>query len=242
MTVASRSIALDARLPLLILRGQAQDLGFRLRDGGSTITPTSGTVYLYRESGMSNLYTSGAITPGTTSTYTLGAIPTTEALSADWVAKLVVVYSSITYTFRQRAILVGTLPYPRVDVEDLYGGDGVPELRHPSRLPAGQTSWAPQVSAAWDEILRILTQTGKRPWLAIDDSDLYHIHLLTSLRNACSSVIETTGYFVGKAAELKRMVEDAWTTLTIEYEDASGYAKTAGRPLIPCAPVGRPRW
>lgn len=242
MALASRTLAPDFRLPLLLQRGMAQDVGLRLRDGSSVVTPSSASVSVYRDTGATDLVQTATATPGTTSIASLAATSSTEPLSSEWVAVWTWVASTVTYTDRQRVILVGQIPRPRVAVEDLYGGDGVPELRHPARLPAGQTDWAPQVSAAWDEVLRSLTARGKRPWLTVDDSDLYAWHLALSIHHACASIPAAEGdFFARTTREWRERAREALMALALEYEDAPQVHKSAAPWAYPAAPK-RPRW
>jgi hypothetical protein len=242
LTLPSRTLAPDFRLPLILQRAVATDVGLRLRDGGSVITPSSASVSVYRDTGATDLVQTAVATPGDTSIASLSATSSTESLSAEWVAAWTWVASGVTYTDRQRVILVGQVPRPRVACEDVYGGDGVPELRHPARLPSGQTDWSPQVSAAWDEVLRTLTARGKRPWLTVDDTDLYAWHLALSVHHACAAVPSAQGeYFHGLTSEWRKRADAAYHDLTIEYEDAPQIRKAAGRTLYAAAPR-RPLW
>ncbi len=241
MTLHSSSLAPDWKTPLIIVRGIAQDIGIRLRDAGSVVTPASGTVGLYRDVGETNAYLSpAALTPGATSTYALPAVTASEPLSSEWVAVWSFVYGGLTYRRRQRAILVGTAIGPRVSDEDLYSEE--PTLRHPARLPEGQTSWQPQISAAWVEILNSLTDRGKQPWLAIDDLDLYQWHRKLSLAKACAAIPDDDGHFGRGASRYRREAAAAEIVCSITYETTPGVNRNVGPSVIPCAPSGRPRW
>lgn len=206
------------------------------------VTPTSGTVALYRDTAGGNTYlAASAITVGTTSIYTLPAIAASEPLSSLWTAAWSVVYNTLIYGFRQRAVLVGSRLTPRVADEDLYSLE--PDLRHPARLPTGQTSWQTQVSQAWASILRQLTAAGKRPWLAVDDSDLYEWHLREALAMACAAIPGEQGsHYQAAAARYRQESRRAELECRIEYEDEPGYNRAVGPCIIPAAPIGRPTW
>jgi hypothetical protein len=235
MTLHSTSLAPDWKTPLILIRGVAQDIGIRLRDAGAVVTPASGTVSLYRDTGGSNLYVSAAVTPGATSTAALSAIPSTESLSAEWIAKWVMVSASLTYTFRQRAILVGTGIYPRISDEDLYTDE--PSLQHRTRMPEGQTSWGTQIGEAWAAIICDLTSRGKRPWLAVDDLDLRTWHKYATLAMVCAAIPAEPGSHYATAAERYRHeARNAALTCRIEYEEAPVVHRGVGRSVIPCAP------
>jgi hypothetical protein len=242
VTLHSSSLAPDWKTPLIIVRGISQDLGIRLRDAGSVVTPTSGTVALYRDVGETDTYLAPtALTPGATSLYTLPAVAASEALASDWVAIWPIVSGALTYRFRQRALLVGTAIHPRVSDEDLYGEE--PTLRHPARLPEGQTSWQPQISDAWVEILNSLTARGKQPWLSIDDLDLYRWLKKLSLAKACAAIPdEAGGHYSLAASRYRKEAGIAEVTCTINYETSPGVNRNAGPSVIPCAPRGRPVW
>lgn len=237
MTLPSRTITPDwGQAAEIIERGQARTLGLRLRQGGVVITPTSGSLTIYRDAGESSIYLStSALTPGAVSTYDLPAVPTTESLSDLWVSLWSWVVSGVTYRQRRRTFLVGYAPGMRLDDTDLYAV--VPELRHPARLPAGQTSWGPQILRTWDAILAALTARGKRPWLTIDQADLFAWHQVWAAAEACSAVPADQGtYLPTRARELRADALRAEANLRIEYEDAQQVRASAGRSVISMAP------
>jgi len=245
MTLHSPTLAADLRRPLIIVRARAQDLPLRLREASGDVTPASGTLALYRGAvqgeATGDLYVTGAITPGSTSTYALSAVPTTEALSSLWSAVWTWVYGGVTYSDRQRAVLVGQDLRPRVSVDDLYLEQ--PDMRHPARLPSGQSSWQPQITAAWDEILQQLTATGKQPWLSVDAADLYRWHLLLSLSRCCAAIPGgTDSHYQSAAARYRAEADRAELQVTIEYESNPGTSVSVGPSVIPLAPRGRPAW
>lgn len=239
MTLSSQSLAADLHRPLIIVRGRAQDLPLRLREAGVDVTPASGTVALYRDALQSSTYLApAALTPGATSYYPLPAVPATEALSANWVATWTWIASTVTYSDRQRVVLVGQELRPRVSVDDLYGPE--PDLRHPARIPAGQTTHQPQISSAWDDILSDLTRRGRQPWLAIDAGDLYQLHLLRSLARVCGAIPGAPdSHYQQAASRYRREAEAAFIGLSIEYEAEQGTSRAAGPSVIPLAPAGR---
>jgi len=242
MTLSSPSLAADLHLPLIIVRGQVQDLPLRLREAGVDVAPSSGTVALYRDAGLTSAYLSpAAITPGSTSYYSLPAVPATEALSALWVALWGWSYGGVAYSDRQRVVLVGQELRPRVSVDDLYPEQ--PDLRLPARVPPGQSTWQPQISSAWDEILQALTARQRQPWLAIDAADLYRWHLLLSLSRACGAIpTEAGSHYQEAASRYRAEARSAELALTIEYEASPGTSKAVGPCVIPLAPRGRPAW
>lgn len=242
MTLASPSLAADLRRPLVITRGRAQDLPLRLREAGIDVAPTSGTLALYRDAAQASTYlAASAFTPGATSIYALPAVPTTESLSAKWIALWTWIVSGVTYSDRQRVILVGQDLRPRVSVDDLYLEQ--PDLRHAARLPAGQTTWQPQISAAWDDLIQWLTSAGRSPWLSVDGADLYRLHLLASLARACAAIPSPPdGHYAAAAIRYRREAADALNGLHIEYETEQGISRAVGPSIYPAAPQDRPRW
>jgi hypothetical protein len=246
MTLRSSSIALDARYPLLIERGIAQDIPFRLRDGSVVITPMSGAVALHRSlpdptNPASTLYYSGAVTAGSTSLLALPAVATSEPLSTDWIALGAFIAGGLTYNFRQQVFLVGQLPYFRVSDEDIWGGDGVPELRLSQRRPQGQTDWSPQTEAARLEIMRAMTGHGSKPWETIDLSDLYEWHISLTVAKCCGSVpSDELGYFGRKAKEYMQRAQLAQANCKITYESTPSIRMPPRSSVIPCSPRGRP--
>lgn len=241
MTLHSQSLSPDWKTPLILVRGVAQEIGIRLRDAGAVVTPASGSVSLYRDTLATDLYYSGALTPGPTSTRALAAIPATEGLSADWVASWPIVHAGLTYTFRQRAILVGQQISPRISDEDLYTIE--PDLRLPARLPAGQTSWQAQISEAWAWIVNSLTARGKQPWLAVDMLDLRGLHLYASLASVCAAIPSPAGgHYADAAPRYRADARRLLLELSIEYEAEPSTHTAAGPSVIPLAPRGRPSW
>jgi len=242
VTLHSQTLSPDFKIPLIVPRGVAWDLGLRLRESGSEVTPDSASVSIYRDTGALDLYVaSGALTPGTTTLYAMSAIPSTESLSLDWIAVWTVVHGGNTYPIRQRFCLVGTPLMPRVDQEDLY--DDEPDLRQPARMPEGQTTWSQQVGAAWNDIVNTLTRRGKKPWLIVDDSDLYHWHYYAALSKVCAAIPGEAGSHYKEAA-IRYRAEAARRelALSVEYEDNPGSRAAIGPSVYPCAPRGRPVW
>lgn len=249
MTLRSPSLSPDWRYPLLIERTVAADLPIRLREGSEVVTPTSGNVKIYRQvpdltNPTTGLYYSGAVTPGATSLLAVPAVAVSEPLSSGWVGLWsMVMAGGLINIFRCQIFLVGQIPYPRVADEDVWGGDGVPELRLTQRRPQGQTDWAPQVNAAWLEIMRALTGEGAQPWQTIDTSDLYEWHLSLAVAKACATVpSDDVGYFARKAREYTDRAGRAGAGLKLSYEVLPTIRRTSTRSVVPCAPVGRPRW
>lgn len=237
MTLLARTLSPDwGQAPEIIERTVAQRLEMRLRAAGAVVAPTSGTLAIYRDVSEDSAYLSPvAYTPGDTSYYSLPAVSSSESLTDQWVEVWTAVSGGVTGRWRRRCWLVGYAPTPRVDAEDLYAV--VPELRHPARLPAGQTSWSPQILRAWDTILQVLTGRGKRPWLTIDGADLYAWHQVLSAHLACDAVVSDEGaYFSRRSRELRQDAIRAEQTLRISYEETPTERTAVGPSVISLAP------
>lgn len=241
MTLHSQSLTPDWKTRLVVPRGVLWPIGIRLRESGAVVTPSAASVSLYRDTSASSLYVaSGALTPGATTEYAL-TVASSEALSSDWIAVWAATVATVVYSWRQRVYLVGSPLAFRVDQEDLYGTE--PDLRHPARLPAGQTTWTPQILAARDAITQRLTATGKRPWLAVDASDLYQLELAEALALACAAIPSQAGsHYAEAAARHRAEAARLELTLGVEYEDAPSVTRAVGPTMYPAAPVGRPAW
>lgn len=243
MTLHSQTLSPDWKVPQIVQRGVTTPLGLRLRDAGTVVTAlaTAISVDVYTDSGETDLFvSSGALTPADTTEYDLVTTASTD-LSMDWVARWSDTYAGREYTHRQRVCIVGTMLSPRLDVEDLYTEE--PDLRHAARLPAGQTSWSPQILAGWYDLIGRLTRRGAQPWLSVDLSDVYQWHLYLSLVRACSAIPSAAGsHYAEAAARYRAEAHRRELQLTIEYETTGGTHTAAGPSVIPLAPRGRPAW
>jgi hypothetical protein len=243
MTLHSPSLAPDWKTVEVVRRGSTWPLGLRLRQAGVVVTAsaTAISVDIYKDTAESTSFaSSGAITPADLTEYDL-VTTSTEDLSLDWVARWSYTYAGVTYQERQRICIVGTVPRPRVDPEDLFSEQ--PDLQHAARLPAGQDDWTPQIVAAWYDMIGRLTRRGKQPWLSIDTSDLYHLHLYMALAKCCAAIPSAAGqHYATKADEYRAESIRRENTLTIEYETDAGTNRSVGPCVIPLAPAGRPSW
>lgn len=243
MALHEPGLAADWKTAIVAPRGQTWPIGIRLRLAGVVVTADCSaiSVDVYKDTGESTLFaSSGALTPAATTTYDL-VTTSTESLSLDWITKWTVTYLGNIYTYRQRLALVGTMLSPRVDQEDLY--DDEPDLRLPARIPSGQTDFSPQILAAWYDVIKTLTSRNKEPWLAVDDSDLYHYHYYKALAKVCGAIPSPAGgHYAEAAARYRAEAGRRENALYVEYEDATGNHKPVGPAVYRAGPRGRPSW
>lgn len=214
MTLAPSTIRPDFRHPVLLHRGNTTVVPFRLRQGGALLTPASGTVDVYRA--LDQVFALGlALTPGTTSTATVPLIVSAEAIGEGWSIRLNVTIGTSSYSWRQSAIVVGDIPSPVIDDEDLYVEQA--ELRR--RFPEGQTNWNPQIDEGWQELLYSLTSGGRQPWNSINSVDAREAHKALSLAKACGNIISEDGFFERKAKEWADKAANAIAAIRMTYED-----------------------
>jgi hypothetical protein len=199
---------------VLLHRGDTTIVSVRIRSGGAALTPDSGTLDVYRPSDVA-FASALVLTPGTTSTATVPLIAASEDIGIGWWVRLTVVISGQTYSWRHAAILVGDVPSPLIDDEDLYVEQA--ELRR--RIPEGQTNWNPQEDEAWAEIFEALCR-GRKPWLTIDGTALRHAHKLSSLAKACGTIVSENGHFERAATDYGAIASRAIDAIQLTYETA----------------------
>ena len=225
----------DWRYPALIQIGTATVVGLKLRQGGAIVVPSACSVTVYR-SGVS--YATPVVTIGTTaSTASVPATPSTSTPEEGWRLDWSATVSGVSYQFSQSALLVGSIPALLIDDEDLYRE--VPELRHSTRYPSGQTNWNPQVEEAGYAVLQRLTSDSRRPWLSVDPTDLRRWQLCEALARACGSIV-SDGYFATEATRWRSEATRAAETCRVTYATTPTIRDSQG--IVRYGAQGRPRW
>lgn len=206
-------MALTARFatPRTIEVGVAQTLTLAVYDEatGAEQTASAGTFELWdgSEAVLDATTCSSYGPPATfslTSSHTTGRSPSDMALEI-WRMTI----GGVAYVFRRTAYLVRHAYHPCISDSDLYARHA--ELQ--SLLPAGTTTYGPQIEIARERIERDLIKRGRRPALILDSWALFDAHLYLTLHVVYSDFALAIGD--GRYSELS----DKYETLYREEMD-----------------------
>lgn len=251
--------ALARSVPFFLQRGGtatgdpasiAQTLAFPIRHGatGALVAPDAGaTVSVRRPDGTFLANAQTATIASSVATYDLAAPATTEPLGAGWDVWISPTFSTVVYpAFRLSAYMCEWVPTCPISVLDIYGGDGLPELRY--RVPQAQTTdrgdgtgWQAQIDAAYFAFLQRLIDDGQKPWLVREVTGARE-YVLAKALHACVMAIShgPDSSWTDISRDLSQRVRLAEGRLRFQYTDESSNIRRAGVPLISLAPVGRP--
>lgn len=234
------------RLPHLIERDRTQLIQCPTFLDGAAAAPASGTVSVFRPNqgpdDTAEISAQAVTVTASVAEYsvTFGAganqIESAEALGDGWRVEWVLTMAdSIVHTFRNDAHLVRRRLYPVVTDQDLERSHmGIDSL-----LPNGQTHWQDQLDEAWLDIQRKLIAAGDRPFLVMEPSALYDVHLnrtLYRIFRALKTRMGVDSQYAELAAEYRDDYQDAWSALSFKYDrDDSGRSDsdTDRRPAQP---------
>lgn len=250
MTIRAASYALTRQVPYLLERGALQTLEAPIRHGkdGSLQAPDAGGTITILKPNAEELVSAQTITvSGGQATYALTPA-TTLALGAGYEVRWSLSFGGVAYpAFRLAAYLCEYVPHCPISVLDLFGGEGIPELKY--RVPQAQGSngddvgWQPQVDAAYFAFLRMLFDNGQKPWL-LREATGYRQWVLTRALTLCVQGIQHGAdsdwaqHAKAQAFAMKR----AQAGLRLQYSDDDASYRRGGSPLIRLSPAGRLTW
>lgn len=170
--------------PVYLVRGAAQTIEqpWTSGDSATVVAPTSATVTVRNAAGSAAgspaISGSAAAITGSIMTYSItSAILDAETLGAHWQIEWTPVYGGVTYPpIVRRASLC------RRDLVCPVSNRSILTV-HPewTTYPAGQSSWTPQIEAAWDWVCQQIEETGRRPELVVGADTLYRTTLFKAL-------------------------------------------------------------
>jgi len=260
VAVRSETYSLSRPVPYLLERaysasgggtGQTIEAPIRQTGDGALVAPTESgsTVTVLDASGTAVVNAAAVTVSGSTASYTFSAgVPgATYAVGDGWTVIWALVISGEIYTFRHAAILCEYVPRNVITAADLYGGDGIPELRHSVPQAQGDrgdaTGWAPQIDAAYYELIRRMLADGRPIWRSREPTGYRDWLLATALLRAAESIPAPEGspwHTYRRDAWHRRQRAEARLRLQYDTEDVS--IRRPGDGPIYTSPVGRPSW
>jgi hypothetical protein len=202
----------DLRNPVMLRRSASTAVAARLYEGTSLVDLTSGTLSVYDETGA--LHSSPAVTitaEVATASVTLSTVTPARGWRLDWVLTT----ASTSYAFSQAAVVSRLGAVCPVTSDDL-------KSTHPELFgvyPSGQTSWQPQVDAAWAEVQATLAQANSVTVDTITDSTvLYPLVLRLALVKACRIGRGASGKLSELAATYEAEYADLLRMLTVSVD------------------------
>jgi len=260
MAVRSDTHALSRPVPYLLERaysdaagtnGQTIEAPVRSTGDGALVAPTAvgSTVTVLDASGNTIVDAAAVTVGGSVASYTFGAsLPSSSASLGDgWSVIWSLVIAGEVYTFRQSAILCEYVPRNVITAADLYGGEGIAELRYAvpqaqQDAPRGDgTGWGPQIDASYYDFIRKMLANGRPIWRSREPTGYREWLLSRSLQRAVETIPATEGSSWAeyrKRAYFRMRSAEASLRLQYDTEDPSIRRPGAG-PILMCA-VSRP--
>ncbi len=216
-----------------IERARPTDLRVRVYAAGSLVAPTEAgsTVSVYNDSNEAVIDAQGVTVTSSIATYEVQAADVAdESFGAGWrVEWSLLMPDEFVHPFREEASLVRCKLHPAVTDADLL--ERHPELSN--YIPTGQTSWQPQVLAAWRDVNDRLEEDARRPALIMSSSALRMVTLFHTLEIVCG-LLAAAGAADNRwhveEEKYRTRYESAWGRLTFDYdEDDTGEADSTSR-------------
>mgnify|MGYP003639232555 CR=1 FL=1 len=231
--------------------GQTIEAPIRQTGDGSLVVPTVlGSSVSILDRAQVVIVDAAAVTLlGSTATYTFanGEPSTSYALGDGWTVIWTLVIAGEVYTFRHAAILCEYVPRNVITAADLYGGDGIPELRHAVPQSQGErgdgTGWAPQIDAAYYELIRRMLADGRPIWRSREPTGYRDWLLGLAILRATESIPAPDG---SMWALERRNAFSRWKRaeagMRLQYDTDDAAIRRPGEGPIYMTPVGRPSW
>ncbi len=236
----------------MALAGQTIAGPVRQTGDGALVAPTvSGSSVTVKDpSGVAVVDGAAIVLSGSTATYTFvnGEPSTTYTLGDGWTVIWVLVIAGEIYTFRHAAILVEYVPPNIITAADLYGGQGIPELR--MAIPQAQTSdrgdgtgWAPQIDAAYYGFIRKMLADGRPIWKSREPTGYWDWLFTRSILNAVDTIPAPDGsMWAQERRQAFSKHKRAEAGIKLQYDDIDVSIRKPGSGPIYTSPVGRPAW
>ena len=248
MAVRAETYAPDRPVPYLVEREYTQTLQCPIRSTaeGALIEPTGGTVTITDPSGVV-LVDAAAVTVASSVAYYVLTLAAASALGEGYTVVWSLLIDGETYTFRLAAICCEYVPPNMVTAADLYGGEGIPELRYAVPQAQGErgddVGWAPQIDAAYYSFIRRLLSDGRPIWLVREPTGYREWLLAQALVNATRAIPSPEGSMWKQArTDAFHRMRRAEAGLRLQYSDEKSSTRKGGVPPIWLAPIGRPPW
>ena len=246
MPTRTETYAATRPVPYLLEYG-AQTLVCPVRHGlsGALVAPTSGTITITRPGGTALVSAAAVTISGSQAEYT-ATVPTSESIGEGWTVVWSLVISTITYVFRFDAYLCEYVPHCPISTQDLWGGDGIVELK--DRVPQSRsadrgdgTGWQPEVDAAYYELIQTLLDRGYRPWLIRGMTGARRWVLTKAVGNCCRQLVDAdpSGVWASHQSHFWSDWKKADGVLVVNTTDLTASERQSRGPYR-LAPVGRP--
>lgn len=261
MAIRAETYALARPVPYLLERGYQDAAGVdgqtieapirRTSDGAVVAVTAVGSTVTVTAPGGVVLVNAAAVTVAdgvARYTFTAGAPTSSQALGEGYTVEWALVIDGEVYTYRHAAILCQYVPPNSVTAADLYGGDGVAELRY--HVPQAQTSdrgdgtgWAPQIDAAYHELIRRMLRDGRPIWRSREPTGYREYLLARALYNATHTIPAPDGSpWATYRKDAYHRLQRAEANLRLQYDDEEATIRRPGMGPLYMSPVGRPRW
>ena len=218
----------------LIQRGLTMDISCPVYRGGQLVSPSSGTVSLYDDSGVAIVSSAVVTIAGGVATYTVTSATTSGLeLARDWRVEWVLTMpDGVAHTYRNEAGLVRCVPFPVLSEPALY-------RRCPALDPAGPapitraSNYQDAIDDAWVSIRNRLDEAGQRLEQVVSPARLREPHLLLTLHVIFADLASRNPAHQAAADSYQRQYEAAWARSSIKLDtDDDGDADTT-RPTRP---------
>lgn len=260
MAVRSETYALARPVPYLLEQsyasgdgstGQTIEAPIRQTGDGALVAPTQtgSTVTVLDPSGTAVVDGAAVDVSGSVASYTFaaGSPTTSHALGDGWSIVWSLVIGGEVYPFRHPAILCQYVPRNIITAADLYGGDGIAELRHAVPQAQGErgdgTGWAPQIDAAYYQFIRTLIADGRPVWRAREPTNYRDWLLAQALYNATHAIPAPEGsMWATYRKDAYHRLQRAGAGLHLQFDAEPVTRRLPGSGPIYTTPVGRPSW
>ena len=251
MAIRQETYALARPVPYFLERAVEQTIAAPIRHGvsGALVSPDAGGTLTIESPDGTNLVDAQTITVASSqATYTLTPA-VTLALGPGYTVRWSLQFSTVQYPiYRTAAYMAEFIPPNVISVVDVYGGEGIPELRHwiPEQQNASNdnTGWQPQIDSAYFAALRLLLNDGRPPWLIREATGWYDFLLASSLKNCVDAIAAGPNalQWTEKVRELAFRVRAAKGALRFQYSSENVNTRLGGTPITQLAPPNRPVW
>ena len=185
---------------------------------GAQVSVTSGAVDVFDGSGA-KVVDAGAVVVDSdgAATYALLAaiVPTTEAFSSTWREEWTLIIDGTAHVFVRGAHLVRRLLWPVATERDLLRRHS--ELKH--LIPCDRVSWQHSLDEAWDVMIDMLIEDGRRPYSFVSNESLRRRQIFKALEIAFRELSpNSNGRYKDLADFYASAFETAWATLQVDQD------------------------
>lgn len=207
------------RLPEAFQKSRVETIECPIYLNGALVSPDSGTVTIFNESGNAVVSAAVTVQTGSKATYTTSSSTfTNESYGNNWLVQWDLVFSGTTYKFVRDAMLVRRKLFPSITDADLYRRVSV---LNPSSANVihSLTTFQDYIDETFVEIQQRILSKGNRPNLICDNSALGMVHLYLTLAVIFEDFSTRLGPAHRPDAEMYRKIyENEWTRLNFNYD------------------------